>query len=874
MVFKTFHKGKYFISFKRGFDESKKDITITVDKFFQTDTLRLTLSDDDDPAFLCKINLTRCDYEELKKQQGLLIDFDNFPSQVVRLLQQCATNNMFLIIQQITPIQYNFEVVEHNEFRRLIHLCLKTGPASDNEVKQHMAETIGELKKSLTNLKCLASSNEMMWNEKYSNMEAKVHDLTLTVSKMEEDKLRHEKEFQEAMKLEKDRIAQEKVQWQMNNDNHTKSLLNTAQETINKKEKQIDDLSYLNKQLQDNTRQLENQISDKAQRLTLVEKEVQKSHIEVATLKAKNAALERDIIEKEKQVNQLCSKSNYLEKVTKDNSDVIKELNENIQTLKMEKGSLERRLTISESLASKNNEAAQSTTEQLLKANQIISKQNNDIIEMKDKLLCRTAIALEQEKVIERNMKEIQDLRSELAVTKESVDKLRKELDSLKEKNNSNEQALLDRDETIKNNNMVIQWLHKKIEGIDATDYMQNKSRKGLQTGSSTPYSQTKNIHNNSSQGTDESINFYATSKLLSIDESPQPSAQNKKGLDPKYLEPSTEENQALRKDIPRPISTLNKKGKENKCIELPKVDYREKKSSRATTYRATPISAYFKNQFYTFIQVTIIKMWNDQSVAGGGFFNSPNQFGNVTTPNQGQNKTGRRASRTAPIVIKQALHSGDEGIKIWGTEIQIVSLVARVKNIRVQSTKITYTIQDITGRMRAVLWLEQDAMDEDADTSMPKIEVNDYIQVYGNVKTNKGKKVVMAFKIMPVADVNAITFHYLQCINNKLKMEADSKKTKPNEDSTFTSGLPANSMVGIDDNASVNGLNARQMMVYNLIRASTLEQGISKQDIYASLKDRMSNVEFGNILEWMWGEGHIYSTIDEEHFRATDACF
>ncbi|XP_026492256.2 spindle assembly abnormal protein 6 homolog [Vanessa tameamea] len=594
MVFKTFHKGKYFISFKRGFDESKKDITITVDKFFQTDTLRLTLSDDDDPAFLCKINLTRCDYEELKKQQGLLIDFDNFPSQVVRLLQQCATNNMFLIIQQITPIQYNFEVVEHNEFRRLIHLCLKTGPASDNEVKQHMAETIGELKKSLTNLKCLASSNEMMWNEKYSNMEAKVHDLTLTVSKMEEDKLRHEKEFQEAMKLEKDRIAQEKVQWQTNNDNHTKSLLNTAQETINKKEKQIDDLSYLNKQLQDNTRQLENQISDKAQRLTLVEKEVQKSHIEVATLKAKNAALERDIIEKEKQVNQLCSKSNYLEKVTKDNSDVIKELNENIQTLKMEKGSLERRLTISESLASKNNEAAQSTTEQLLKANQIISKQNNDIIEMKDKLLCRTAIALEQEKVIERNMKEIQDLRSELAVTKESVDKLRKELDSLKEKNNSNEQALLDRDETIKNNNMVIQWLHKKIEGIDATDYMQNKSRKGLQTGSSTPYSQTKNIQNNSSQGTDESINFYATSKLLSIDESPQPSAQNKKGLDPKYLEPSTEENQALRKDIPRPISTLNKKGKENKCIELPKVDYREKKSSRATTYRATPISAYF----------------------------------------------------------------------------------------------------------------------------------------------------------------------------------------------------------------------------------------------------------------------------------------
>ncbi|XP_041978910.1 replication protein A 32 kDa subunit [Aricia agestis] len=261
--------------------------------------------------------------------------------------------------------------------------------------------------------------------------------------------------------------------------------------------------------------------------------------------------------------------------------------------------------------------------------------------------------------------------------------------------------------------------------------------------------------------------------------------------------------------------------------------------------------------------------MWNDQSVAGGGFFNSPSQFGNANTPNQPQ-KTGRRASRTAPIVIRQALHCGDDGIKIWGTEIQIVSIVARVRNIREQSTKITYTIQDITGRMRAVLWLDQEAMDED-DKSAPKVKVNDYVQIFGNVKTNKGKKVIMSFKIMPITDINAITFHYLQCINNRLKMEAESKKEQPANNNTVNS-MPANSMVGIAESGSVNGLNARQMVVYNLIRASTLEQGISKQDMFSSLKDRMSMVEFENILEWMCGEGHIYSTIDEEHFRATDA--
>lgn len=47
----------------------------------------------------------------------------------------------------------------------------------------------------------------------------------------------------------------------------------------------------------------------------MLEKEVQKSHIEVATLKAKYASLERDLMEKEKQYNQLNSKCVYLEKV-------------------------------------------------------------------------------------------------------------------------------------------------------------------------------------------------------------------------------------------------------------------------------------------------------------------------------------------------------------------------------------------------------------------------------------------------------------------------------------------------------------------------------------------------------------------------------
>ncbi|RVE48219.1 hypothetical protein evm_007173 [Chilo suppressalis] len=540
-----FHRGKYYVTFKHGFEENKKDINVTIDKVFQTDVLKITLSDEDDPAFLCIVTLSRIDYEELKKQQGLLIDFDNFPSQLVRLLQQCATNNMFLQMQQSNPMQYFLEIIEHNEFKRLVHLSLKTGPATDADIKGHMAETIINLKKTLSALKMSASNSDALWSDKCVNLERKLHDLTLALSKLEEDKHRRETEHQDLIKQERDRLSQDKLQWQSTLEKNFNAQLAKSQEHLNRKDKQIEDLNINCKQLRENIGHLETQLSEKAQRTNVLEKEVQKTHIEVATLKARNTTLERELGEKEKVGNQLNCRCTYLEQTVKDQSETIKDLNMTLQMLKKEKTSLEERLSLSESLASKKAEAAHSTSDQLLKANQIISKQNSDLIEIKEKLLCRTAIVLEQEKVIETNSKEIEQLKSEVYTTNQKLEKLKEELSDLMDKYKMNEQALKDRDETIKNNNMVIQWLHKKMDqNYETAD---RPLKHDIHVGStSTPYFLAKNNKNNTSEEvSDMSINFYGTSKS-NIDDSagPQSEENNAKiGLDPKYLRPATDEN-------------------------------------------------------------------------------------------------------------------------------------------------------------------------------------------------------------------------------------------------------------------------------------------------------------------------------------------
>lgn len=51
-------------------------------------------------------------------------------------------------------------------------------------------------------------NNEATLNEKCMNMERKIHDLTHTLARMEEEKSKYELEFRETLKQEKEKMMQ------------------------------------------------------------------------------------------------------------------------------------------------------------------------------------------------------------------------------------------------------------------------------------------------------------------------------------------------------------------------------------------------------------------------------------------------------------------------------------------------------------------------------------------------------------------------------------------------------------------------------------------------------------------------------------------
>jgi replication factor A2 len=65
---------------------------------------------------------------------------------------------------------------------------------------------------------------------------------------------------------------------------------------------------------------------------------------------------------------------------------------------------------------------------------------------------------------------------------------------------------------------------------------------------------------------------------------------------------------------------------------------------------------------------------------------------------------------------------------------------------------------------------------------------------------------------------------------------------------------------------------NAKQDQVYKMVSACVREEGINRDEVSQQLGGKMSKKEVNDALDFLSGEGHIYSTIDDDHFKAIDS--
>ena len=110
--------------------------------------MRIHISTESDLLFLHTLEVTEDDFQRLKAEQGILVDFAHFPAKLMMLLEKCidSADDAFQAELTLSSGQEScLKIIETNDFNKLPHVALKFRPGNDAAVKSFLAFRLGEV---------------------------------------------------------------------------------------------------------------------------------------------------------------------------------------------------------------------------------------------------------------------------------------------------------------------------------------------------------------------------------------------------------------------------------------------------------------------------------------------------------------------------------------------------------------------------------------------------------------------------------------------------------------------------------------------------------------------------------------------------------
>eukprot|EP00123_Amoebidium_parasiticum_P005613 comp16768_c0_seq1/m.15115 comp16768_c0_seq1/g.15115 ORF comp16768_c0_seq1/g.15115 comp16768_c0_seq1/m.15115 type:complete len:281 (-) comp16768_c0_seq1:570-1412(-) len=279
--------------------------------------------------------------------------------------------------------------------------------------------------------------------------------------------------------------------------------------------------------------------------------------------------------------------------------------------------------------------------------------------------------------------------------------------------------------------------------------------------------------------------------------------------------------------------------------------------------------------------------MW--QGSQGGGFMRGGNDGAGGDTRPAGPTHS------CPPVSIKQVLQAqqdlGDDLFKIDGRSPNQVTFIGRIMSVQPQSTNVVYKIEDGTGQIDVKLWVDNDDNDAEAQKRAQWRE-GVYVRVVGQIRSFQETRSIVAYHIKTIQDFNEVTYHLLQTIHTHLTVTKGSTgglTSAPTFGGAPTGGMSHGGMgagAGFGAPAAAapaaygGGVgndfeNPLQRDVLLAIKANTTTVGADAREVMDYLRNTLrrpaTEAQVIQTMEWLSSEGHIYSTVDETHFKPTD---
>ncbi|XP_064216360.1 replication protein A 30 kDa subunit [Aotus nancymaae] len=249
-------------------------------------------------------------------------------------------------------------------------------------------------------------------------------------------------------------------------------------------------------------------------------------------------------------------------------------------------------------------------------------------------------------------------------------------------------------------------------------------------------------------------------------------------------------------------------------------------------------------------------------SAAGGasGGSDQPSQRG--AAPAIKTQRPRVRIQEIVPCNVNQLLSSTvlDNVFKVRGITVSQVSIVGVIRGAEKASNHICYEIDDMTTKpIEARQWFGREKVKQ-----LTPLSVGLYVKVFGILKCPAGTKSLEVLKIHVLQDMNEFTVHILETVNAHMMLD------KARGDTTVESVPVSPSEV---DDAGDNDESRRNFIrdkVLRLIHECPLQEGKSIHELQAQLCD-LSIQAIKEVIDYLTLEGHIYPTVDREHFKSAD---
>lgn len=264
--------------------------------------------------------------------------------------------------------------------------------------------------------------------------------------------------------------------------------------------------------------------------------------------------------------------------------------------------------------------------------------------------------------------------------------------------------------------------------------------------------------------------------------------------------------------------------------------------------------------------------MWNNQDgFQNQGGFSSPGGFG---TPQQSdERKASQKPQYVAPVTIAEIINSqiADEKFYSGDMEIYQVTIVGLVRSVKESATRLDYEVDDLSGpplEVKQFVDNDESVPDEERVKAMRE---NTYVRVRGTVRSFGGKKSIVATKITPITDMNELTYHILEVVHSHVTFNAANGDAGASTSNVRQGGVTTMSNGGDHNNDMVSGLTSIQNQVRVAIRNDMSSEGASVDAVCRQMRG-VPEKAIREAIDFLSSEGHIYSTIDDDHYKATDS--